>query len=299
MNSSLFTRFVPMLAVVGAIVALGVGTSAAKQLFPIVGAQGTTALRVGLSALVLVVLWRPWRWPLKRADVLAVLPYGLALGGMNLLFYLSIRTIPLGLATAIEFLGPLAVAVLASRRAVDFLWVAIAALGLGLLLPFGHDVRNLDPVGVLYALGAATCWGLYIVFGKRAGHLHAGHSVTLGLLVASLLVLPFGIAHAGSALFAPEVLWFGLGVAVVSSAIPVSLEMVALKQLSHETYSIMVSMEPAVLALIALPMLDEYLSPIQWFAIACTMLASVGSTLTARRDHHDPSAPQRFLAGSE
>lgn len=273
-----------MLAVLGAILALGVGSSAAKQLFPVIGAQGTTALRVGLSALVLVLLWRPWRRPLTRADAAAIVPYGLVLGGMNLLFYLSIRTIPLGLATAIEFLGPLAVAVLASRRAVDFLWVAVAALGLGLLLPFGNDVRNLDPVGVLYALCAATCWGLYIVFGKRIGHLHAGHSATLGLVVAAILVLPFGIAHAGAALLDPNVLAFGLGVAVVSSAIPVSLEMVALKRLPHETYSIMVSMEPAVLALIAIPMLDEHLSAVQWFAIACTMLASVASTLTARRD---------------
>ncbi len=283
MNSPLLNRFLPMLAVLGAIIALGVGSSAAKQLFPIIGAQGTTALRVVLSAMVLVLLWRPWRWPLTRADAAAVVPYGLALGGMNLLFYLSIRTIPLGLATAIEFLGPMAVAVFTSRRPVDFLWVAVAAVGLGLLLPFGHDVRSLDPVGVLYALGAATCWGLYIVFGKRTGHLHAGHSVTLGLVVAAILVLPFGIAHAGAALLDPKILLFGLGVAVISSAIPVSLEMLALKRLSHLTYSIMVSMEPAVLALIALPMLDEHLSIIQWFAIACTMLASIGSTLTAQR----------------
>lgn len=271
-----------MLAVLGAITALGVGSSAAKQLFPVIGAQGTTALRVLLSAIVLVLLWRPWRWPLTSVDAASVVPYGLSLGGMNLLFYLSIRTIPLGLATAIEFLGPMAVAVLTSRRPVDFLWVFVASVGLALLLPFGHDVRSLDSAGVLYALGAATCWGLYIVFGKRAGHLHAGHSVTLGLVVASILVLPFGIAHAGTALLDPQVLVFSLGVAVISSAIPVSLEMLALKRLSHDTYSIMVSMEPAVLALIALPMLDEQLSIIQWLAIACTMFASIGSTLTAR-----------------
>ncbi len=290
MNSPLFNRFLPMLAVLGAITALGVGTSGAKHLFPIIGAQGTTALRVGLSALVLVLLWRPWRWPLPRADAASVVRYGLALGGMNLLFYLSIRTIPLGVATAIEFIGPMAVAVLSSRRAVDFLWVAIAAVGLGLLLPFGHDVRSLDPIGVLYALGAAACWGLYIVFGKRAGHLHAGHSVTLGMVVAAILVLPFGIVHAGGALLDPKVLLFGLGVAVISSAIPISLEMVALKRLPHETYSIMVSMEPAVVALIALLLLGEQLTTMQWFAIACTVLASVGSTLTARGDRGLQSA---------
>ena len=193
MSASRLQRFTPFLAVLGSVTALGVGTSWAKQLlFPAVGAQGTTAVRVGLSAVLLLLLWRPWRWRLSRADATAIACYGAALGGMNLMFYLSLRTLPFGLAVAIEFAGPLAVAIWSSRRAVDFAWVALAIAGLGLLLPLGLNGSTLDPVGVLHALAAAVFWALYIVFGKRAGHLHAGHSVSLGLLVAALVVVPVG-----------------------------------------------------------------------------------------------------------
>ena len=157
MSASPFQRFIPFLAVLGSVTALGVGTSWAKQaLFPVVGAQGTTAVRVGLSALLMLMLWRPWRWRLSRADAQAVVLYGAALGAMNLMFYLSLQTLPFGLAVAIEFAGPLAVAIWSSRRAVDFVWVALAIVGLALLLPLGHDVSAVDPVGVGYALAAAA-----------------------------------------------------------------------------------------------------------------------------------------------
>jgi len=136
---------------------------------------------------------------------------------------------------------------------------------------------------VLYALGAAACWALYIVFGKRAGHLHAGHSVSLGVAVAALVVVPVGVAHAGTALLQPSILLAGLLVAVVSSAIPMSLEMMALKRLPKETFGILISMEPAVAALWALLLLHEQLSGLQWLAIGCTVLASVGSAAIARR----------------
>ena len=284
MTSHRLSNFLPLLAVLGSVTALGIGTSFAKQLFPQVGSLGTTALRVGFSALLLLVLWRPWRWPLSRTDAGAILRYGVALGFMNLLFYLSLRTIPFGVAVAIEFSGPLAVAL------VDFLWLALAMLGLGLLIPLGHDAAGLDPQGVMFALGAAVCWGAYIVFGKRVGHLHAGHSVALGLTVAALAVVPFGIWQAGAALLDPHILLFGLGVAAVSSAIPISLEMVALKRLPQEAFGIMTSMEPAVAALLGLLMLDEHLTLLQWLAIVCTMLAAAGSAFTARRDE-PKSAP--------
>ena len=253
---SLLHRFFPFLAVLGSVTALGIGTSWAKHwLFPVVGAQGTTAVRVGFSALLVLLLWRPWRWHLSRADARAVMLYGAALGGMNLMFYMSLRTLPFGLAVAIEFAGPLAVAIWSSRRAVDFVWVALAIAGLGMLLPLGLNGSTLDPVGVFYALGAAVFWGLYIVFGKRAGHLHAGHSVSLGLLVAALVVVPVGVVHAGAALLSPTVLLIGVAVAAVSSAIPISLEMMALKRLPKEAFGIMISMEPAVAAVLALLLL--------------------------------------------
>ena len=284
MSASPFQRFVPFLAVLGSVTALGVGTSWAKQaLFPVVGAQGTTAVRVGLSALLMLMLWRPWRWRLSRADAQAVVLYGAALGAMNLMFYLSLQTLPFGLAVAIEFAGPLAVAIWSSRRAVDFIWVALAIAGLALLLPLGLSGSTLDPLGVLYSVGAAVFWALYIVFGKRAGHLHAGQSVSLGLLVAALVVVPVGVAHAGAALLSPSVLLVGVAVAAISSALPISLEMMALKRLPKEAFGIMISMEPAVAALLALALLGERLDTVQWLAIGCIVAASMGSAATVRR----------------
>ena len=284
MTVSRLQRFFPFLAVLGSVTALGLGTSWAKQvLFPAVGAQGTTAVRVGLSAVLMLLLWRPWRWRLSRADAQAVVLYGAALGAMNLMFYLSLQTLPFGLAVAIEFAGPLAVAIWSSRRAVDFIWVALAIVGLALLLPVGLSGSALDPLGVLYAVGAAVFWALYIVFGKRAGHLHAGQSVSLGLLVAALVVVPVGVAHAGAALLSPSVLLVGVAVAAISSALPISLEMMALKRLPKEAFGIMISMEPAVAALLALALLGERLDTVQWLAIGCIVAASMGSAATARR----------------
>lgn len=283
MISRRFANFLPILAVLGSVTALGIGTSFAKQLFPQVGSLGTTALRVGFSALLLLGLWRPWRWTLSRADVMSVLKYGVALGFMNLLFYMSLRTIPFGVAVAIEFSGPLAVSMLYSRRPVDFAWLALAVIGLGLLLPLGQSVAGLDPEGVMYALAAAICWGAYIVFGKRLSHLHAGHSVSMGLTVAALTVVPFGVWHAGSALLDPRILVFGLCVAAVSSAIPISLEMMALKRLPQETFGIMTSLEPAVAALLGLMLLNEHPGSLQWLAIVCIMMAAAGSSWTARQ----------------
>jgi inner membrane transporter RhtA len=149
-------------------------------------------------------------------------------------------------------------------------------------LPLGHS-SALDPTGVTFALAAAVCWALYILFGKQAGHLHAGHSVSLGLVAASLVVVPYGIAHAGASLLDPGILAAGLGVAIVSSAIPMSLEMMALKRLPSETFGIMVSLEPAVASLLAMFLLGEHLTSFQWLAIGFIVLASIGSTVTAKR----------------
>ena len=278
-----FESILPLLAVLGSVTALGIGTSFAKHLFPLIGSMGTTALRVGFSALLLLLIWRPWRWPLSRADARSIVRYGVALGFMNLLFYMALRTIPFGLAVAIEFAGPLSVALDSSRKPIDFVWLLLALIALGLLLPISPGAVPLDPVGVLYALGAALCWGSYIVFGKRVGHLHAGQSVALGLSVAALAVVPFGIWQAGRALLDVHLLLYGVGVAAISSAIPISLEMVALKRLPREAFGIMSSMEPAVAALLGMLVLDEHLSGLQWLAIAMTMLAAAGSAVTAQR----------------
>lgn len=276
----------PLLAVLGSVVALGIGTSFAKQLFPQVGSLGTTALRVGFSALLLLLIWRPWRWTTTRADAKSLVRYGIALGCMNLMFYQSLRTIPFGVAVAIEFSGPLAVAFFTSRRGIDYLWIAFAIAGLALLLPLGHDVATLNPEGVLFAMGAAVCWAAYILFGKKVGHLHAGHSVALGLSMAAITVVPFGVWHAGTVLLQPHILLIGLGVAAVSSAIPISLEMVALKRLTPAAFGVMASMEPAVAALMGMLVLHEHLTALQWLAIGLVMCAAAGSAATAKPTVH-------------
>jgi len=281
----------PLLSVLGSVIFLALGTSWAKHtLFPLVGAQGTTAVRVGFSALLLLVLWRPWRWPLSGRDARMVAYYGAALGAMNLCFYMALRTIPFGVAVAIEFSGPLLVALLGSRRPMDFIWVVFAIVGLLLLLPMINNVSTLDPTGVMFALAAAALWATYIISGKRVEHMHAGHSVSLGLTVAAVVVVPIGAVQAGSALLSPTVLWVGLGVAALSSAIPISLEMVALKRLPKQAFGIMLSMEPAAAALLALLLLDEHLTATQWVAIALIMAASMGSALTAQRPAITPAA---------
>jgi inner membrane transporter RhtA len=276
----------PYVCLVGAMVSLCAGTSFAKTLFPMVGAQGTSAYRVGFSALILCLIWRPWRFPLARKDLVAVATYGAVMGAMNLCFYMALRTIPLGLAIAIEFTGPLSLAMIHARKPVHFLWIALAVAGLALLLPLGDTSLNLDPAGVAFAAAAAVFWALYIVAGQRTGHLHGGRSVALGMTTAALVIAPFGLVTAGTALLNPVAIGLGLVVAVVSSAIPYSLEMVALRGISKRSFGVMLSLEPAVGALAGLVLLGEQLAPRQWLAIAFVIAASVGTVAT------DPSRKQ-------
>ncbi len=278
----------PYLALLLGMVSLAVGTSYAKQLFPVIGAEGTSTLRVGLSALVLVAIWRPWRFRLTRADAGRVLMYGLVLGLMNLSFYMSLRTIPLGLAIAIEFSGPLVLALMHARRAIHFVWIGCAVVGLGMLLPVWSGAHALDPVGVGFAAAAGLFWALYIIFGKRLSHMHAGQSVALGMSTAALVIIPFGVATAGVNLLLPSVLIIGLCVALASSALPYSLEMIALRHIPKRTFGVLLSAEPAIGAMAGLVLLHEQLSSLQWLAIACIVVASVGAILTTGKDEAAP-----------
>lgn len=273
-------HLLPYAALMAAIIVICVGTSFAKSLFPMVGAQGTTAYRVGFSALILLLVWRPWRHPISRADLGKVAAYGAVMGLMNLCFYMSLRTVPLGLAIAIEFMGPLLVAVADSRKLLHFAWIGLAALGLGLLLPLDPGAAPLDPVGVGFACVAAVMWALYIILGKRTGHLHAGRSVALGMTTAALIVVPIGVVSAGADLFHPKIVLLGLVVAVLSSAIPYSLEMIALRGIPKRSFGVVVSAEPAVGALAGLLILGEHLALPQWLAIAAIVTASIGAILT-------------------
>ena len=270
----------PYAALIGAIVTLCVGTSLAKGLFPIVGAQGTSAYRVGFAALILMLVWRPWNHPISRADLGRVALYGAVMGVLNLSFYMAIRTVPLGVAVAIEFIGPLAVSVASSRKLIHFVWIGLAVLGLGLLLPIDPGARPLDPVGVGFACVAAVMWALYIILGKRTGHLHAGRSVALGMVAAALIVVPIGVASAGTALFQPRLIALGLVAAVMSSAIPYSLEMIALRAIPKRSFGVMLSLEPAAGALAGLVILREHLAATQWLAIAAIVAASAGTIMT-------------------
>jgi inner membrane transporter RhtA len=260
------------------------GASLAKHLFPLVGAQGATAYRLGLSALLLLLWRRPWRHAGRR-DWRALWGYGLAMGAMNLVFYMSLRTIPLGIAVALEFTGPLALALFGSRRLLDFVWIALVVAGLALLLPLPlrGQLHALDPVGVMYALAAGAGWALYIVLGKKAGASHGADAVTLGTSIGALLAIPFGIAHAGSALLSPALLPYALGVAVLSSALPYSLEMVALTRLPARTFSTLLSLEPAIAAVAGVALLGERLSLLQWLAIATIIVAAAGTALSVQR----------------
>jgi inner membrane transporter RhtA len=259
------------------------GASLAKHLFPQVGAQGATAFRLGLSALILLVWRRPWRRSGGRRNWRVLWGYGLSMGAMNLVFYMSLRTIPLGIAVALEFTGPLALAMFGSRRLLDFVWIALVIAGLALLLPLRGQMQALDPVGVMYALAAGVGWALYIVLGKKAGAAHGADAVTLGTSIGALLAIPFGIAHAGSALLSPTLLPYALGVAVLSSALPYSLEMIALTRLPARTFSTLLSLEPAVAAVAGVALLGEQLTLLQWLAIVAIIVAAAGTALSVHR----------------
>jgi inner membrane transporter RhtA len=275
--------FLPLLAIGAAMVSQYAGAAFAKHLFPVVGTEGVVALRVGLSALLLLAFTRPWRALPARVDLLNILLYGATLGCMNLLIYRAFARIPIGVAVSIEVMGPLAVVLLSSRRARDFVWVACAAFGLWLLLPLRTGVGALDPSGVAYAAGAAFCWAMYIVFGKRASRSGGSGTVAWGMLVAGAFIVPVGAAYAGSALLSPSVLMAGLAVAVLSSAAPYTLEMLALSRLPRRVFGILASASPAVAALAGFAVLGERLLAVQWFGIGLVILACAASAASAEQ----------------
>lgn len=269
------------------LITLCAGTSLAKGLFPFVGAEGTTTYRLVFSTLLLMAFWRPWRRAWTWADVPILVLFGATLGLMNLLFYNAIKTVPFGLAIAVEFTGPLAVALWSSKKPLDFVWIVLAVAGMGLILPLGNasgtdmQAAAIDPVGIAFALGAGACWAVYIVVGQRVADRIGAFATPMGMLVAALLVTPVGISVAGSSLLNPEWMLAGLGIALLSSAIPYSLEMYSLKHLPKQTFSILLSLEPAVGALAGWLVLSEQLSTQQLGAIGLIMTASMGSAMTA------------------
>lgn len=272
----------PISVLIVAMVCFQVGAALAKLLFPVVGAAGAVALRLGLASVMLILVWRPWRMRPSIREARTIVVYGVAMGLMNFFFYLSLERIPLGITVALEFTGPLAVAMAASRRPIDFLWIALAVLGLLALLPLGHEAKPLSVAGIAYALAAAICWALYIVFGRKAGNAHGGQTVALGTLAGAIVLVPVGAGHAGWALFSPAILPVACAVALLSSALPYSLEIYAMTRVPTRTFGVLMSLDPALAALSGFGFLGETLSMIQWGAIASIMFASAGSAATSR-----------------
>ena len=272
----------PVPAVLLAIVSVQGGASLAKSLFPALGAASTAAIRIGLSAVILMLFNRPKFRHLTSQQWQTLIPYGVVLGAMNITFYLSIARIPLGLAVTLEFIGPLLVAVAGSKKPLDFLWVLLAAFGIVLIAPWNAD--SVDPIGAALALLAGGFWAAYIVMGgKIAKIMDGGQAVSIGMVVATIVVLPFALIDGGLANLNPKLLMFGIALALLASAIPYSLEMKALKQMPAKTFSILMSLEPAMAAFFGLVFLQEFLTLVEWSAIALVITASMGSTFSKTR----------------
>ncbi|QPC91974.1 DMT family transporter [Mesorhizobium sp. INR15] len=272
----------PIAALMGAMVSIQIGATFAKGLFPLIGAQGTTTLRLVIGALMLAAVLRPWRVRPSRAALPWLIAYGVTLCALNLLFYAALATIPLGIAVALEFSGPLLVATLTSRRGSDFAWVALAVIGIVLLSPLVHSPAPIDPVGALLALAAGGCWALYIVLAQKAGAELGTQTTAYGMAIAAVLVLPFGVAQAGTALVAPAILTSALLVGLFSSALPFWLEMVALTRMPARIYGTLTCLEPALGALMGFLFLHESLSAIQCAGIAAVISAAFGAAVTSK-----------------
>jgi inner membrane transporter RhtA len=278
-NSSL--RLVsPVWLVLIGILSVQFGAGVAKSLFDEVAPTTIVWLRLVTSAVVLVLVARPLLRGRSRSDWLVVLGFGASLGTMNWAIYQSFARIPLGVAVTLEFVGPLTLAVVGSRRAKDLLWVAMAALGVGLL---GFEGGDLTVAGVLFALLAGVMWAAYILLSAQTGRRWPGlDGLALASVVATVLLTPFAVSIGGGDLLDPRILGLGAAVGLLSSVIPYSCELVALRSLRPSVFSILMSLEPAAAALAGIVVLGEVLTGVQWAAMACVVVASVGATRSAR-----------------
>ncbi|MCP2045292.1 DMT family transporter [Pontibacter sp. HSC-36F09] len=269
-------------AVLLAMISVQGGASIAKHLFPVLGASGTASLRIGFAALILLAVFRTNLFKLTKKQWLYCLAYGTCLGAMNLVFYFAIKRIPLGLGVTLEFTGPLVLALLGSRKLLDLVWVLLACIGIVLIAPWQNN--NVDLLGAGLAVGAGALWAGYIVLGGMVSKVMKGSdAVGVGMLFASLFVIPFGVFSGDLAAVTGPLLLIGVAVALLTSAIPYTLEIGALRQLPPKTFGILMSLHPAFAALSGLLFLDEYLSVTQWVSITCVIAASVGATYFSRK----------------
>jgi len=279
----------PPVIVLLSIISVQVGAALAKSLFQMIGSSGTVFLRVGFGAIIFLLMWRPRIRGYTRADYTLLVLFGLTIAGMNAAFYAAIARIPLGIAVTLEFVGPLGVSVFASRKRRDFLWAAFAASGVILLAPFGNT--TIDPLGVVLALLAGGCWAAYILLNVRVGRGFAGGTgLALSMGVAALVLLPLGIQSGGAALLNPKILLLGIGVAILSTVIPFSLELEALRRLPARVFGVLMSLEPAVAALVGFVVLRETTSIRALVALALIMVASGGVSFFQKHDTDKPKS---------
>ncbi|GAC1358156.1 MAG: EamA family transporter [Ktedonobacteraceae bacterium] len=285
-QSGVVSALPPPVIVLLAIISVQVGAALAKGLFQTIGSSGTVFLRVGFGALIFLLLWRPRIRGYTRADYMLLVLFGLTIACMNAAFYAAIARIPLGIAVTLEFVGPLGVSVFASRKRRDFLWAGLAAGGVVLLAPFGNT--TIDPLGVVLALLAGSCWAAYILLNVRVGRTFAGGSgLALSMSVAALVMLPLGIWNGGVALLNPRILLLGVGVAILSTVIPFSLELEALRRLPARVFGVLMSLEPAIAALVGFVVLRETTGLRALIALALIVIASGGVSFFQEHDTHD------------
>lgn len=256
----------------------------AKTLFDQFPVLTISAMRLLLGSLILAVIFKIWQVNFKQVKWSSIISYGIALAGMNALFYLSIHCIPLGIAVAFEFIGPLSVALFHARQKFDFIWVGLAVLGLVLLFPFDQAKQSLDPIGIAFALAAGACWALYIIAGQRPSGVSGNHTVCLGMFVGMLCLMPIAL-FSGMPLqvFEPSNLIYFIALAILASALPFSLEMIALRNLSALSFGTLMSLEPAIAAFSGFIFLNEQLLWTQWLALATIISASIGCTVTTQK----------------
>ena len=270
----------PVGLVLGGVGSVQFGAAIAKTLFADLGPAGTVLLRLAVAAGLLVAFWRPKVRELERGELGMIVLFGLALGGMNACFYAALDRIPLGIAVTFEFAGPLGVAVAGSRRALDAAWVVMAAAGIVLLSGGGGD---LDPLGVALALFAGGFWAAYILLSARVGQAFAGGAgLALAMVVGAVALTPLGVADGGAALLEPRLLALGAAVAVLSSVIPYSLELEALRRMPARVFGVLMSLEPGVAALAGWLLLSEALATWEVAAIGLVVAASAGAAISAR-----------------
>ncbi len=273
--------------VCGGIISVQLGAAIAKGLFPLVPPTAMVWLRLLSSALIFLVAVRPDPRGRSRRDWLVVIGFGVALTTMNWSIYQAFARIPLGVAVTLEFLGPLTLAVVSSRRLNDVVWVLLAGAGVALL---GFTPNGLTLAGVLLALLAAAAWAAYILLSAETGRRWSGISgLALASLIGSLGLATPAVLDAGARLLDPKVLLLGLAVGVLSSVIPYSLELTALRRIRPGTFAILMSLEPAAAALAALVVLGELLRPTQWLAVLCVVAASIGASRTAKNPPAEPA----------